>query len=197
MSAVTSDYAVIASSAIGRKRSVALLFRKDFQLLNSGGDSRGSEFEWFVDGDWNVVTVAEDSSPRSNVQSDEVILFQELCNKLGVHDARAVAIKLEGPKFTIPQFREGRFTLSCVDRMYVPDCEVQNVHHSRFWTLDHISLSALISLHKRDSTNVVAGRSGYFKTDTCIVQQNFSYLKDIWAELQDKHSDCSPMEGFL
>ncbi|KAL3700254.1 hypothetical protein R1sor_018276 [Riccia sorocarpa] len=164
-------YNAIASSALGRKRGVALLFKEDFQLLASGEDEQGRyvwghfkvradrlhvasiyapnlagerilfwerlrqqlpSAHWLALGDWNAVGSTADSSSRSNIQADdEAAVFQDLCNTLGVLDARPLAAKTEDPKFTRAQFRHGKFSWSRIDCIYVPEYNVLKLtHHS-------------------------------------------------------------------
>ncbi|KAL3697431.1 hypothetical protein R1sor_011507 [Riccia sorocarpa] len=94
-----------------RKRGVAILYKEDFQLLDSGEDPHGryvwGHFQWIALDDWNAVISTTDSSSRSNLQAeDEAAVFQDLCNTLGVMDVRPLATKTEGPRFTRAQFHE-------------------------------------------------------------------------------------------
>ncbi|KAL3699013.1 hypothetical protein R1sor_017035 [Riccia sorocarpa] len=168
-------YTAIASSAVGRKRGVALLFKSEYQLLSSGEDVQG-RYVWgsfkvspdivnvasiyapnqtgdmipfwdrirreFLTATWvalGATQVAERGCYylglflKTNIQAeDEALVFQEMCNTLGVTDARPWAARIEGPKFTRAQFREGKFIWSRLDRLYAPDVRILKMtHHSR------------------------------------------------------------------
>ncbi|KAL3695998.1 hypothetical protein R1sor_010074 [Riccia sorocarpa] len=160
MSSIASEYCVLASSAMGRKRGVALLLRKDIKILSEGVDENGFNFK--------------------------------------LTDARTVAERIDGPRFTLAQFRQGRFTWSRIDRVYVSDCRVLRVsHHSKFWTSDLIPLTVSFTLDKNFQPNSNWHHSGYFKADPYVVEQNLEYLKEVWEELKVKHSSKPPTELFL
>ncbi|KAL3683354.1 hypothetical protein R1sor_001376 [Riccia sorocarpa] len=237
VSTLSSEYLVLASSSLGRKRGVAVLYHSRFKLLQSGGDNVGrvvwGKFQcgdqqlsivsvyapndsseridfwrdlrtvlpqgtWIAAGDWNSVCSSLDSSSRSNLQSEEEAAnFQALCEGLGVSDARERCLKTQGPKFSRAQFRDGKLLWSRLDRIYVPDWRISRVtHHTRYWTSDHIPVTAAIDVNAPVKETRQTFCSAYFKADPYVVEENLNYLKEVWEETQRKFAGGSAMEQF-
>ncbi|KAL3700216.1 hypothetical protein R1sor_018238 [Riccia sorocarpa] len=203
---MTSDYAVLSASSLGRRRGVALLYRKEFKLIQSAADDQGRRLReelppgtWIAGGDWNAILTSRDSSSPSNIQSeDEALEFQTLCNALGVHDARDVADRRHGPKFTRAQVREGKLIWSRLDRVYVPNIRVLKVtHHATVWASDHIPATAEVQLESGFQEEQQITPSAYFKADHYVVQQNIQHLKTVWENLETKHNGGTAMDCFL
>ncbi|KAL3688776.1 hypothetical protein R1sor_015085 [Riccia sorocarpa] len=192
-------YQVDAASSVGRMRGVALLIRDDrvnfwehMTLTLPGG-------KWVLAGDWNSVVNPLDFNPRSNKQSEEEVFhFHNFCTTFGLRDAREVARRTEGPRYTRAQVRDGKFCWSRLDRFYTSDHQVRKeVHYSQFCSSDHLPLSITLELDAVSDKDEGGKRSAYFKADKWVVQENLEALKQTWEEVQQKNRDVRAAERFL
>ncbi|KAL3689874.1 hypothetical protein R1sor_016183 [Riccia sorocarpa] len=154
---------------------------------------------WIFTGDWNSVVSPDDSSSRSNVQGpDEALEFHNFCETFRLKDAREIATKREGPKFSRAQRRDKRFTWSRFDRFYTSQHSVQKImHHSTFWNSDPIPISIVLGSKNADSACRENRQSAYFEADFRIVQENLGHLSELWKNLEATYSSGTAMERFL
>ncbi|KAL3695947.1 hypothetical protein R1sor_010023 [Riccia sorocarpa] len=149
-------------------------------------------------GDWNAVCNQNDASSKSLLQGeDEKGEFNALCGNIGVKDAREVATKIEGPRFTRAQKRNGSFTWSRIDRIYTAQPVVGKVkHHVTFSTSDHIPVSAETMLGVRPQLGGARQKSPYFKVDPKVVQDNLETINKMWVCWDEENRDEGSMERF-
>ncbi|KAL3692518.1 hypothetical protein R1sor_006169 [Riccia sorocarpa] len=154
---------------------------------------------WLVAGDWNSVVNSADSNSRSNRQSeDEALHFRNFCVMFDLKDAKEVAARTEGPRYTRAQMRDGKFCWSRLDRLYTSDYTIWKVvHHPQFCSSDHLPLSATMDLELGPDSTEEITRSAYFKVDKTVVQENFQVLKDTWQKAQEENCNRRPGERFL
>ncbi|KAL3695556.1 hypothetical protein R1sor_009632 [Riccia sorocarpa] len=113
-------------------------------------------------------------------------------------DAREIATRREGPKFTRAQVRDGNFTWSRIDRGYVTQEQVAKViHHSQYCSSEHIPLSILITLDGEQPDEGTIVKSVYFKADHVLVEEELEDLTEKWRELEVQHEDKPPIEKFV
>ncbi|KAL3702069.1 hypothetical protein R1sor_020091 [Riccia sorocarpa] len=116
----------------------------------------------------------------------------------GLRDAREIATRREGPRFTRAQTRDGKLTWSRIDRGYVAKDQVTKViHHSQFWASDHIPLSLLITLEGEVPGEAVVIKSTYFKADHVVVEEELGCLAETWKNLKSQYVEESPLHRFV
>ncbi|KAL3678401.1 hypothetical protein R1sor_021357 [Riccia sorocarpa] len=148
---------------------------------------------------WNSVVNPSDSSSSSNRQSEEeAIQFHTFCTALDLRDAREVARRREGPRYTRAQVREGKSCWSRLDRLYISEHQVRKVvHHAQFCSSDHLPVSITLELDVRPEQGEEKRLSAYFKADSMVVAENLEILKEVWQKVEGENQSANPAERFL
>ncbi|KAL3694197.1 hypothetical protein R1sor_007848 [Riccia sorocarpa] len=183
---------MVASVYAPNETSDRICFWENLTLLLPGG-------KWVVAGDWNSVVSPSDSNSKSNRQSEEeASQFQMFCSTFELKDAREVARRKEGPRYTMAQMRHGKFCWSRLDRLYFSDLSVRKVvHYSQFCLSDHLPISATFDLQSSVGEEERPKRSAYFKADNLVVTENIGTLKEVWQKTEKKFQGCRAADRFL
>ncbi|KAL3675645.1 hypothetical protein R1sor_025593 [Riccia sorocarpa] len=147
-------------------------------------------------GDFNNVESSSDSSSRmSRMTAKETSSFFRLCNTFNLFDARLLAREKIGPKWTRFERRNGEFSWSRLDRIYIPldffQAEyVSLVHHVAFQLSDHIPVSCVFS---PESALIETPRSFFFKADALVLRKPEIKLalRGVW----ERHLASSSSQG--
>ncbi|KAL3685573.1 hypothetical protein R1sor_003595 [Riccia sorocarpa] len=150
-------------------------------------------------GDWNAVCNTIDASSKSSLQGDEESAeFNALCGRMGIRDAREVAEKTEGPRFTRAQTRDGKFTWSRLDRVYTSIFQIAKLkHHVNYWTSDHLPITAEVRMGVQPQQTGAKQRSTYFKVDHKLVRDNLEEIGERWKTWEEENREKGAMERFV